>query len=383
MGVFAFWYNLQMKVALVHDWLVSMRGGERVLEVLCELFPDAPIFTLLHVPGSTSKTIESHTIFTSFLQKLPRFEKYYRYTYPLMPMAIEAFNFSGYDLVISTSHRIAKGIIVPTNTCHISYIHSPMRDAWEFTNEYFGKQQMSWWKRAVIPPQLTFLRTWDVLSTPRVDALIANSHNVQNRIYKTYRRKSTVIYPPVDTSRYIPSDAKEDYYFMVGSFEPNKRVHLAIDAFTELGYPLKIVSGSGRKHNELLSRAGKNIEFLGWQDDDTVAKLFAHAKAFVFPGLDDFGITPVEAQACGTPVVAFGQGGALETVIDGKSGVLFYEPTADALAEAVRRVESIEWDTHTLVQNARRFDRTSHADAMKRFIFDTFAEFQSGVHTYE
>jgi len=376
-----------MKVALVHDWLVSMRGGERVLEVLCELFPGAPIYTLFHTPGSTSEVIERHPITTSFLQKLPKFEKYYRYTYPLMPMAIEDFDFSGYDLVVSTSHRIAKGVITPTNTCHISYIHSPMRDAWEFTHEYFGKSQMSWWKRLVIPPQLTFLRVWDVLSTSRVDALIANSHNVQKRIFKTYRRDSTVIYPPVDIERYKPSLVKGHYYFMVGSFEPNKRVHLAIDAFTRLGYPLKIVSGSGRGHEELLKKAGPNIEFLGWQEDETVAELFAKAKAFIFPGIDDFGITPVEAQASGTPVVAFGQGGALETVIDGETGILFYEPTADSLQEAVKKVDSIDWQTEVLVEHAKRFSRQSFTRQMDEFIQHTLKEFQSDnsvtILTYE
>lgn len=372
-----------MKVALVHDWLVSMRGGERVLEVLCELFPDAPIYTLFHTPGSTSETIESHPIISSSLQKLPKVKNYYRYTYPLMPMAIEAFDFSGFDVVVSTSHRIAKGVITPTNTCHISYIHSPMRDAWEFTNEYFGKSQMSWWKRLVIPPQLTFLRAWDVLSTPRVDALIANSHNVQKRIFKTYRRDSAVVYPPVEVSRYQPSDIKDDYYFMVGSFEPNKRVHLAIEAFTQLGYPLKIVSGSGRGHEALLEKAGANVEFLGWQDDATVAELFAKAKAFIFPGIDDFGITPVEAQASGTPVVAFGQGGALETVIDGETGILFYEPTATALAEAVKKVDTIDWQTDVLVEHAKRFSRESFAKQMETFITDTYNSFVSGTFVYE
>lgn len=372
-----------MKVALVHDWLVSMRGGERVLEVLCELFPDAPIYTLFHTPGSTSETIESHPIISSSLQKLPKVKNYYRYTYPLMPMAIEAFDFSGFDVVVSTSHRIAKGVITPTNTCHISYIHSPMRDAWEFTNEYFGKSQMSWWKRLVIPPQLTFLRAWDVLSTPRVDALIANSHNVQKRIFKTYRRDSAVVYPPVEVSRYQPSDIKDDYYFMVGSFEPNKRVHLAIEAFTQLGYPLKIVSGSGRGHETLLEKAGANVEFLGWQDDATVAELFAKAKAFIFPGIDDFGITPVEAQASGTPVVAFGQGGALETVIDGETGILFYEPTAASLAEAVKKVDTIDWQTDVLVEHAKRFSRESFAKQMETFITDTYNSFVSGTFVYE
>lgn len=376
-----------MKVALVHDWLVSMRGGERVLEVLCELFPDAPIYTLFHTPGSTSEVIERHPIFTSFLQKLPKFQKYYRYTYPLMPMAIEDFDLSKYDLVVSTSHRIAKGVITPTHTCHISYIHSPMRDAWEFTHEYFGKSQMSWWKRLVIPPQLTFLRAWDVLSTPRVDALIANSQNVKRRISKTYRRESTVIYPPIDIDRYQPTPHKEDYYFMVGSFEPNKRVHLAIEAFTQLGYPLKIVSGSGRGHEEMLKKAGSNIEFLGWQEDETVAELFAKAKAFVFPGIDDFGITPVEAQASGTPVVAFGQGGALETVIEGQTGVLFYEPTSDSLQEAVKKAESIDWQTEVLVEHAKRFSRQTFTRRMDEFIQHTLNEFQSGnsvtISTYE
>ncbi len=369
-----------MKVALVHDWLTGMRGGERVLEALCQMYPDAPIFTLFYFAGSTSPEIEHHPIHPSFLQKLPGVRKYYQYTYPLMPVAIENFDLSGFDLVISTSHRIAKGVLVSPHTCHISYLHTPMRDAWELSKEYFGKGQMSWWKRLVIPPQLSFLRVWDVISTARVDYLIANSQNVRRRIRHTYRRDAEVIYPPVDVSRYAPASEKGDFYLIVGSLEPNKRVHLAIEAFNQLGLPLKIVGNTGRGRDKIVRQAKSNIEFLGWQDDDAVAHLYSQAKAFLFPGIDDFGITPLEAQASGTPVVAFAGGGALETVIDGTTGVLFDQPTVESLIAAIKRADTISWDIQAMQENAQRFAKERFVQNMKQFIETSYAAFRQ---TYE
>jgi glycosyltransferase involved in cell wall biosynthesis len=365
-----------MKLALVHDWLTGMRGGERVLEALCELYPEAPIYTLFYFPNTVSETIERHQIFSSSLQRLPGVEKYYRYTYTLMPFAIESFDLSGYDLVISTSHRIAKGVLVSPHTCHISYIHSPMRDAWEMSKEYFGPQQMNWWKRLVIPPQLSFLRVWDILSTARVDYLIANSENIRRRILHTYQREAQVIYPPVDLSQYQLAEKKDEYYLMVGSFEPNKRVDLAIQAFNELGYLLKIVGNTGRNQRRMRELAQPNIEFLGWQDDHTVAKLYAQAKAFIFPGVDDFGITPVEAQASGTPVIAYAAGGSLETVIGGQTGVFFDEPTVESLMGAIHKAETITWDQKRLRENAERFQKSHFLSAMTEFVEKSLTEYQ-------
>ncbi len=366
--------NLEnLKVALVHDWLTGMRGAERCLEVFCEIFPQADIFTLFHQEGSVSETIESHEIHTSFLQKIPGWQKFYRYLYPLMPTAIERFDFRGYDIVLSGSACVAKGVIVPHDVLHISYIYSPMRYAWEMYDDYFGdKSSMAWWKRIVIPPQLHYIRMWDVISTNRVDKLVADSKHVADRIEKIYRREADVIYPPVDTERMEIRKRKEDFYLMVTAFAPNKRVDLAIEAFNKLGLPLKIVGGTGRLQKEMKDRANDNIEFLGWQDDEKVADLYSRARAFVFPGIDDFGITPLEAMASGTPVIAFGGGGALETVVPinpryGKkyrkspTGVFFYQPTAHALIDAIelfqKHSRSKGWKREKMRKHAKSFNR--------------------------
>lgn len=374
-----------LKVALVHDWLTGMRGGEKCLEVFCELFPEADIFTLIHVPERVSPKIERHRITTSFLQNVPGRERWYRYLLPLMPAAIETLDLSAYDMVLSSSHCVAKGIIPRPDALHVSYIHTPMRYVWDLWPQYFPPK--GWVSRYVLPVLLNRLRTWDTVSTYRVDYLIANSHFVAQRIAKYYRREATVIHPPVDTAWFTPApeDGPEpsDFYLMVTALVPNKRVELAIEAFNELRRPLKII-GSGPLEARLKRLAGPTIEMLGWCSDEVLRQAYAACKAVVFPSQEDFGIVPLEANAAGRPVIALAQGGSLETVIPVNlnlhsdvaveqalpTGVLFVEPSAPALAEAVRCFEAHEavFDPAALRQHALQFDRQQFKQRMSQLL---------------
>ncbi len=286
-----------MKVALVHDWLTGMRGGERVLHSLCELFPNADLFTLLHIPGSVSPTIERLKITPSFLQHVPFVQHIYRNFLPLFPFAIERFKLSGYDLVLSSSHCVAKGITHTPETCHISYIHTPMRYAWDLYSTYLSAQK-SWLPRIGMRLCMPSLRRWDVASSRRVNYWIANSSHVAERIKRLYHKNSQVVYPPVDIERVTPSRDHDGSYLMVTAFVPYKRVDLAIHTFTELKKPLVII-GSGPDDTPLRRMAGPTIQFLGWQPDDVVQTHYQRCRALVLPGLEDFGIVPVEAMAAG------------------------------------------------------------------------------------
>jgi glycosyltransferase involved in cell wall biosynthesis len=341
-----------MKVALIHDWLTGMRGGEKVLEVFCELFPDADIFTLLHIKGSVSKLIENRNIKTSFIQKLPFVEKKYRHFLPLFPSAIEQFDLGGYDLILSSSHCVAKGIIPSPDAISISYVHTPMRYIWDMYYDYFGRGRAGVLTRFAMLFVADYLRKWDVNSTNRCDYLIANSKHVAGRIKRYYNRDADVIYPPVETKRFNISNALADYFLIVSAFAPYKRIDIAIEAFNKLSLPLKIV-GTGQDEKRLKGLAGKNIEFLGWRNEDELVELYSKCKALIFPGEEDFGIVPVEAMASGRPVIAYGKGGALETVMplnqgigvreqgleEKPTGIFFYELTPEALIEAVRFLE--------------------------------------------
>lgn len=331
-----------MKVALVHDWLTGMRGGEKCLECFCELFPQADLYTLIHTRGTCSPTIESRRIIPSFVDKLPGKDRYYRHLLPLFPVAIERFILKDYDLILSSSHCVAKGIIPGPDSLHVSYVHSPMRYVWDMYADYFGPDKVGALAGMILPYFATYLRAWDVTSSARVDHFIANSGHVAKRIEKYYRRPAAVIHPPVDLSRFAPVDVPEDYYLMVSAFAPYKRIDLAIEAFNTLGYPLKIV-GTGQEEARLKLMAKSNIEFLGWQSDEALPGLYARCKAFIFPGEEDFGITPLEAMASGRPVIAYARGGALETVRGEEhadpTGVFFTEPSCAGLIHAIRRFE--------------------------------------------
>jgi glycosyltransferase involved in cell wall biosynthesis len=366
-----------MKVAFCHDWLTGMRGGEKVLEALCQLYPDSTIFTLLHKKGSVSPVIEQMEIKTSFIQKFPLAASTYRCYLPFFPTAIELFNLEGFDLIISSSHCVAKGAIIPQNSLHICYCHTPMRYAWNMYYEYFNKQRLGLISRMIIPFFINYLRMWDVTSSNRVDYFIANSKNVTQRIKKFYSRSSVVIHPPIDTNFFQPGEQKKDFFLIVSALAPYKKIPLAIEAFNQLKKPLKIV-GIGSEFRRLKRMAKSNIEFLGWISNEELLKLYQQCQAFIFPGEEDFGICPLEAQACGSPVVAFARGGVLETLIDGETGVLFNEPTVEALIEAIDKVEKISFNKEFIRHNALKFSKDKFKQNISEYINECLEKHNKG-----
>ena len=352
------------RVALVHDWLTGVRGGERVLEVLCRIYPDADIFTLLHVPGSCGPIIESHRITTSFLQRLPFARTRYRNYLPLFPAAIESFDLHPYDLVVSTSHAVAKGAKAGPGVRHISYVHTPMRYVWDQFEVYFGKGRAGPLTRAAAHAFAPWLRRWDVRSTARASALIANSRFIARRIERAWGREvDAVVYPPVETGKFVPAPDLTDeekgprgYALVVTALVPYKRVELAVQSFARLGRRL-LVAGDGPGRMRLEAMAGPTVRFLGNVPHDDLARLYARAAFFVLPCEEDFGIAPVEAQAAGRPVLALGRGGALETVAPRKSGVFFAEPTVDSLVAGVEEIDRLQpdFDPAWIRQHAERF----------------------------
>jgi glycosyltransferase involved in cell wall biosynthesis len=355
------------RIALVHDWLTGMRGGEKCLEVLCELYPDAPLYTLLHLKGTMSALIEARDIRTSFVQRLPGIKTKYRSYLPLFPMAIESLDFSAYDVVISTSHCVAKGARVRPGGLHICYCHTPMRYVWEMYDEYFGKGRADVLTRSAMRLVAPWLRRWDVKTAPRVNYYIANSENVRRRIQSHYHMDAAVIFPPVDTAHFDLSAAAAGYYLIVSALVPYKKVDLAVQAFNAMGKKLVIV-GKGPEEERLKAAAGPTIEFLGWRSDDDLRHLYAGCRALVFPGEEDFGIVPLEAMACGKPVIAYGKGGALETVVEGVTGTFFTAHSVDALTDAVRRIEASAFDPARVRSRALEFSRERYKTEMRDFI---------------
>lgn len=367
------------KVALVHDWLTGMRGGEKCLEVLCTFFPKATLFTVFHDVGAMSPIIENMTIRTSWIANLPSAKKRFRSYLPLFPAAVESFDLSDYRLVISTSHCVAKGAIPAPGALHISYIHTPMRYIWEMYPHYLGSSRNPL-KRLLGPIIASCLRTWDVASCNRVDYFIANSQNVRRRIWRHYRRDAEVIHPPVDTDLFQPASNVGDYFLIVTALVPYKQVNLAIEAFNRLGKRLIIV-GDGPEKDRLTRMARSNIAFLPWKTSEELRDLYGGCKALIFPGEEDFGIVPLEAQACGRPVIAYGRGGILETVIpvgtgearlskddSEPTGIFFYEPTPEALIEAVRRFDGCNFNSHAIRKQAERFAKPIYVKKMADFI---------------
>jgi glycosyltransferase involved in cell wall biosynthesis len=374
-----------MKIALIHDWLTGMRGGEKCLEVLCELFPEATLYTLLYKEGSVSETISRMKIKTSFIQNLPFSSNHYQKYLPLFPTAIEQFDLTGFDLVISSSHCVAKGVITSPETCHICYCHTPMRYAWEMYYAYFSKNTVSPLIRWSVPFFINYLRSWDEKSSDRVDWFVANSENVRRRIQKHYRRDAEVIYPPVDTEYFSLGKSEGDYFLVASALVPYKRIDLAILAFNELNLPLLVI-GEGSEKKKLMKLAGNNIKFTDWQKPSELKKYYSECKALIFPGEEDFGIVPVEAQACGKPVIAFGKGGATESVrgaypdqeiSSDHTGIFFCPQTKEGLIEAVRRFESVKFDPLLIREQSLKFDRKVFKQRIKEFIEAKFKEHDS------
>ena len=351
---------MRPRVALIHDWLTGMRGGEYVLEAIAELFPDAELFTLVEAPGTISPALTRLRRHVSWLQKMPGGVSRYRHYLPLMPKAIESFDLTGFDLIVSSSHCVAKGIRRPPGAVHVSYVHAPMRYMWDRFDEYFGPGKASLPVRLAAHAVRGCLQSWDrrASSADNVDLLIANSHFIAEQISRAYGRKAEVVHPFADLSRFTLPRGSGRKYLMVTAFAPYKRVDLAIEAFNRLALPLQIV-GSGQDEARLRAMAGPTVEFLGSASNDQVADLYAKCRAFVFPGVEDFGITPLEAMASGAPVIAFGEGGAAETVIDGRTGLFFRPQSAEGLMEAVTRIESglVAFDESACRARAAEFTR--------------------------
>jgi glycosyltransferase involved in cell wall biosynthesis len=379
-----------MKVALVHDWLTGMRGGEKVIERIAAMFPDAPIYTLVWRRGSVSAAIESHPIRTSFLQRLPAVATHYRWYLPLFPTAIERLQLAGFDAVISCSHAVARAVRTPPGTFHLSYVLTPMRYVWDLEEQYFPPGRFPWPLSWIVRRTCARLRAWDAATSERPNALIAISSHIAGRIARHYHRAASVLYPPVEVTRFAatatlrprgPDDSRADY-LLAGALAPYKRGDLALEACRRLGRRLRVV-GSGQERRRLRHQAGADVEFRGWAEDDEMASLFAGARALLFPGEEDFGIIPVEAMASGCPVVAYGRGGALETVGRGADpgalarvaaggeavvpgGVLFGDQSPEGLVRAIRLLESESFEPAALRAlaapfAAERFDREFRA----------------------
>lgn len=356
-----------MKVALVHDWLNGMRGGEKVLEAIVKLFPDADIFTLIYEPEKVSKIINSRTVKHSWVQYLPFTKKKYRYYLPLFPSAIERFNLSGYELVISSSHCVAKGAIKDEKALHICYCHTPMRYARERYNDYFGPENFNPHVERIVRFFIQRLRKWDLSTAGRPDYYIANSKYIAGLIKKHYNRDAEVIYPPVGVNGFKARKENKGYFLIVSSLVPYKRVDLAIDAFNKLNLPLWVV-GSGPQEKKLKKMAEQNIRFFGWQEQDNLTDFYSNCRALVFPGIEDFGIVPVEAQACGKPVIAFAAGGALETIKENVTGVFFREQSAEGLIQALNQFDKMTFDCDKIRQFSLGFDAEIFKDKFEAFV---------------
>jgi glycosyltransferase involved in cell wall biosynthesis len=349
-------------VAIVHDWLTGMRGGEKALEVLCERFPSAELFTLVHLPGSVSPSIERLRIHTSFVQRLPLMATRYREYLPLFPTAIEQFDFDRFDVIVSVSHCCAKSIVRPGRARHLCYCLTPMRYAWDQFDAYFGPDRVGPAASRLLRPIMAHLARWDRATAERVDRYVAISHYVAGRIARYYNHEATVVYPPVDTDFFHPDGSVPARdALIVSALVPYKRIERAIEACRLAGVHLKIV-GDGPERSRLERAAGPEVEFLGRLPDVAVRDLYRRAAFVVLPGEEDFGIVPLEAQACGRPVVALGRGGAIETIVPDETGILVDEPSAAALADGMTRVLARRFDTGAIRRHAEGFGRARFGD---------------------
>ena len=366
------------RVAIVHEWFTGMRGGEKCVEALCEVFPDADIYALLHVPGSVSPLIERAIVRTSFVQHLPAFATQYRRYLPLFPLAVRQFDLRGYDIVISSNHCVAKGARVPPGVLHICYCYTPMRYIWGQYDDYFGKGRAGLLTRGAMRLFVGPLRRWDVATAAHPRHYVAISENVRSRIREIYRREADLIYPPVDTSLFTLSRRDDGYYQIVSALVPYKAVDIAIEAFNRSGDRLVIV-GTGPDASRLKKLAGPRITFEGWQSEDRLRKYYAGCRAVIFPGEEDFGIVPLEAMATGKPVLAFARGGALETVVDSpelRTGILFPEQSVGSLLAGLSTLKESEFDPSRIRAHALTFDREIYKSRMNAYCNRRWDEFR-------
>jgi len=374
-----------MNLALVHDWVITIGGAEHCLEVFHELWPEAPLYTLVYQEESVRRLgFHPGQVRASFLQRFPRAQRWYRKYLPFYPLAVESFDLSGYEVILSSSHAAAKGALVRSDQFHVCYCHTPVRYAWDLTYRYLKESGLDRGLKGLIARSiLHYVRSWDTLTANRVDHFIANSHYTARRIWRAYRREATVIFPPVDVERFRVREKKEDFFLFVSRLVPYKKADLVVAAFTELGLPLCVI-GDGPQFEACRKMVGQNVEFLGYQHDATVADLMGRARALIFAAEEDFGIVLVEAQACGTPVIAYGKGGVCETVVaaDGvnweeATGLFFHEQTVDALAAAVRQF--LAWEgrfrCEVLRRNAERFGRERFKQEIGAFVTERWREF--------
>lgn len=364
-----------LRVAIVCDWLTNFAGAEQVIFSFHRLFPNAPIFTSLFqktaMPG-----FEDAIVRPSFLQHFPGAKRHHQWYLPLMPYAFENIDLSDFDIVLSSSHSCAKGVLTQPRTMHVSYCHSPMRYVWDDCHAYIRDYQPNIFFRPFLPGFLKNLRLWDRVAADRVDYFVANSEHVRRRIQKYYQRESTVIHPPVDTSKFQISHAVQDYFLAVGRLIPYKRFDLLVDTANTLKLSLTIV-GDGREYRRLKARAGNTIRFEGYVPPCDLAVFYARAQALLFPQEEDFGIAPLESQASGRPVIAYAKGGARETIIDGKTGVFFEEQTVDAIVSAIKKFRKIQWKPAHLKAHAQTFDRKLFEKRMETFLHEAWKTWQT------
>lgn len=375
--------EIKTKIALTADWLVSYAGAERVIKELIDLYPNLDLFSVVDFLSDESRThFQGKRATTTFIQRLPKAETSYQKYLPLMPVAIEQLDVSAYDIVLSSSHAVAKGVLTGPDQMHISYVHSPIRYAWDLQHQYLREAKLDKGLKGIIAKYLLHkIRLWDYRTANGVNHFIANSHFIARRIKKVYGRNADVIYPPVDVRRFILNENKEDYYVTASRLVPYKRIDLIVDAFAAMPNKKLIVIGDGSEMSKIKSKATTNVEILGFQPNEIMRDYMKNAKAFVFAAEEDFGITPVEAQACGTPVIAFGKGGSLETIrpygVNKPTGVFFAEQTVPSLIDAINLFENIfeKITPENCRENALRFSVDIFKDTFSKYIDEKWSEF--------
>lgn len=371
-----------MKIAIIQEWLVSVGGSDKVVKAISDIYPEADIFTLVSSKETLNELkIDSKRVTNSFIQKFPRSRKNHRIYLPLFPIAIEQFNLSDYDLIISSSHSVAKGVLTHGNQLHICYCHSPMRYAWDLYHSYLNEARLDKGIKGVLAKYfLHRIRIWDIASLPRVDHFIANSNYIARRIKKIYNRESTVIYPNIEIDAFLLNEKKDDFYLACSRLVSYKKIDLIVEAFTKWGKRKLVVLGSGPDFKKIKEIAGNNVEIRGYSPKEQLTEYMGKCKALVFASDEDFGMIPVEAQACGTPVIAFGKGGSLETIIENKTGMFFKEQTVDSLIETLNRFEKsgVEFSPHQIREHATRFGEVRFKKEFKQFVDLKLKNFKNG-----